>query len=55
MILINEHDLANSTQGDYEPIILEAGPQHGAALVMSDDHVVVSTTNPECTEFVPSG
>ena len=54
MILINEQDLANST-GDYEPIVLETGPQHGAALVMTDDHVIVSTNNPACTEFVPSG
>ncbi len=46
VILINEHDLANST-GDYEPIVLEAGPQHGAALVMTDDHVVVTTKNPD--------
>ena len=46
VILINEHDLTNST-GDYEPIVLEAGPQHGAALVMTDDHVVVSTKNPD--------
>ncbi|MDE2967555.1 MAG: zinc ABC transporter substrate-binding protein [Chloroflexota bacterium] len=46
VILINEHDLA-TTQGDYQPIVLEAGPQHGAALVMSDDHVVVTTKNPD--------
>ncbi len=52
--LINEADLANSG-GDYEPIVLEAGPHHGAALVISDDHVIVSTNNPACTEFIPSG
>ena len=46
VILINEHDLS-TTQGDYEPIVLEAGPQHGAALVISDDHVVVTTKNPD--------
>ncbi|MDE2891363.1 MAG: zinc ABC transporter substrate-binding protein [Chloroflexota bacterium] len=46
VILINEHDLATA-QGDYEPIVLEAGPQHGAALVMTDDHVVVTTKNPD--------
>ena len=46
VILINEHDLS-TTQGDYEPIVLEAGPQHGAALVMTDDHVVVTTKNPD--------
>ena len=46
VILINEHDLVTA-QGDYEPIVLEAGPQHGAALVMTDDHVVVTTKNPD--------
>ncbi|MYD52500.1 MAG: hypothetical protein F4W93_13620 [Dehalococcoidia bacterium] len=43
-ILINEADLANSS-GDYEPVEFEAGPQHGAALVISDDHVVITTKN----------
>ncbi|MCY3922545.1 MAG: zinc ABC transporter substrate-binding protein [Chloroflexi bacterium] len=46
VILINEHDLATA-HGDYAPIVLEAGPQHGAALVMTDDHVVVTTKNPD--------
>ena len=46
VILINEDDLSNA-EGDYEPIVLEAGPQHGAALVMNDDHVVVTTKNPD--------
>ena len=46
VILINEEELTNA-QGDYEPIVLEAGPQHGAALVISDDHVVVTTKNPD--------
>ena len=54
VILINEQDLANST-GDYEAIVLETGPQHGAALVMTDEHVILSINNPACTEFVPSG
>jgi len=49
VILINEQDLANST-GDYEPIVLEAGPQHGAALVISEGHVAVSTPHPEHLE-----
>ncbi len=53
VILINEHDLTE-TQGDYEPVELEAGPQHGAAVVVSDDHVILSTNNPACTQFVPS-
>ena len=43
-ILINEADLANSS-GDYEPIVLDAGPQHGAALVISDEHVVITNKN----------
>ena len=42
--LINEVDLASSS-GDYEPVVFEAGPQHGAALVISDDHVVITTKN----------
>ena len=45
-ILINEADLANS-RGDYEPIVLEAGPQHGAAIVVSDEHVIVTSNNPD--------
>ena len=48
-ILINEADMANS-RGDYEPIVLEAGPQHGAALVISDEHIVVTTKNPDYPE-----
>ena len=46
VILINEADLANSG-GDYEPILLEAGPQHGAAIVVSDEHVIVTSNNPD--------
>ena len=49
VILINEADLANA-RGDYEPVVLEAGPQHGAALVISDEHVVVTTKNPDYPE-----
>ena len=53
--LINEADLTNAT-GDYEPIVLEAGPQHGAALVMNDEHVVVTTKNLEDLEdLLPVG
>ncbi len=48
-ILINEADMANS-RGDYEPIVLEAGPQHGAALVISDEHIIVTTKNPDYPE-----
>ena len=49
VILINEQDLANST-GDYEPIVLEAGKQHGAALVISEGHVAVTSPHPEHLE-----
>ena len=48
-ILINEADLANSS-GEYEPTVLDAGPQHGAALAISDEHVVVTTKNPDFPE-----
>ncbi len=44
VFLLNEADLTHGT-GDYEPIVLEAGPQHGAALVMNDEHVVVTSKN----------
>ena len=47
--LINEEELAAS-QGNYEPVVLEAGPQHGAAVVISDDHVAVTTKNPDYPE-----
>ena len=46
VILINEEDLAGSN-GNYDPVVLEAGPQHGAALVVSDEHVFVTTKNPD--------
>ena len=46
VFMINEEELT-TTQGDYEPIVLEAGPQHGAALAISDEHVVVTTKNPD--------
>ena len=49
VILINEADLANS-RGDYDPVVFEAGPQHGAALVISDEHFVVTTKNPDYPE-----
>ncbi len=44
--MINEEALA-AAQGDYKPVVLEAGPQHGAALVISDEHVVITTKNPD--------
>ena len=51
VVLINEQDLVNS-RGDYEPIVLDAGFQHGAAFVIADDHVILSSNNPACTEFI---
>ncbi|MCY4583479.1 MAG: zinc ABC transporter substrate-binding protein, partial [Chloroflexi bacterium] len=47
--LYNEDELAG-TQGDYQPIVLEAGPQHGAALAISPDHIIVTTKNPDYPE-----
>ncbi len=52
-ILINEADLTNA-RGDYEPVVLEAGAQHGAALVISDEHVIVTTQNPDYPENTDS-
>ncbi len=49
VVMINEADLADSG-GDYEPIVLEAGPQHGAALVISEGHVAVTVPHPEYLE-----
>ncbi len=49
VFMINEDELT-STQGDYEPVVFEAGPQHGAALVFSDEHVFVTTKNPDYPE-----
>ena len=54
VILIDEEGLASSG-GDYEPIVLEAGIQHGTGFVISDKHVIMSVNNPLCTEFIPSG
>ncbi|MYD16732.1 MAG: hypothetical protein F4W99_06265 [Chloroflexi bacterium] len=59
-ILINEHDLANAT-GDYEPIVIDAGPQHGSAVVMSEGHVAITIphpdflTNPDFWNILPEG
>ena len=59
-ILINEHDLANST-GDYQPIVIDAGPQHGSAVVMSEGHVAITIphpdflTNPDFWNILPEG
>ena len=49
VLLINE-EMLTTAHGDYEPIVLDAGPQHGAALVISDEHVFVTTKNPDNPE-----
>ena len=49
VILINEEELTHS-QGDYEPLVLEAGPQHGAALVIADGHIAVTVPHPDYLE-----
>ena len=49
VFMINEEALA-AAQGDYEPIVLVAGPQHGAALAISDEHIIVTTKNPDYPE-----
>ena len=49
VFMIHEESLA-AAEGAYEPIVLDAGPQHGAALVISDEHVVVTTKNPDYPE-----
>ena len=45
-ILFDEHEMIEGT-GDYEPVVLSAGLQHGAAAVISDEHVMVTTNNPD--------
>ena len=51
--LYNEEELTG-TQGDYQPVVLHAGPQHGAALAISPDHVIVTTMNPDYPEKTDS-
>ena len=46
VFMFEEHDMIEGT-GDYEPVVLDAGPQHGAALAISDEHVIVTTKNPD--------
>ncbi len=53
VFLYNEEEIT-STQGDYRPLVLEAGPQHGAALAISPDHIVVTTQNPDYPENTDS-
>ena len=51
-LLFDEESLGRSG-GDYEPTVLEAGIQHGTAFAITDEHVVMSVSNPLCTEFIP--
>ena len=52
-LLINEAELA-SLGAAYEPIALDAGLQHGAALAVSEEHIVVTSNNPDYPEDSPS-
>ena len=52
-LLINEAELAEFG-GAYEPIALDAGLQHGAALAVSEEHIVVSSNNPDYPDDSPS-
>ena len=52
-LLINEAELAE-LGGAYEPIALDAGLQHGAALAVSEDHIVVTSNNPDYPDDSPS-
>ena len=52
-LLINEAELAEAG-GAYEPIALDAGLQHGAALAVSEEHIVVSSNNPDYPDDSPS-
>ena len=50
----NEEEITG-TQGDYQPILFETGDtQHGAALAISHDHIVVTTVNPDYPEKTES-
>ncbi len=51
--LYNEEEITN-TQGDYQPIAFEAGPQHGAAVAITPDHIAVTTRNPDYPENTDS-
>ena len=46
IVLLNEHELEE--QGDsYEPIVLNAGPHHGAAVPLEDDLFAVTIQHPD--------
>ena len=52
-LLVNEAELAELGAA-YQPIALNAGLQHGAALAVSEDHIVVTSNNPDYPDDSPS-
>ena len=46
VFLFNAEDLGSSLAA-YEPIVLDSGPQHGAAIAVDGDLFIVSTKNPD--------
>ncbi len=46
VFLFNEAEMATG-QGDYEPVTLDAGPQHGAAIAATEDLIIVTSNNPD--------
>ena len=44
--LFEEHDLVEELN-DYEPLWLDAGPQHGASIVLGEGYVMVTSNNPD--------
>lgn len=53
VLLVNEAELAELGAA-YAPIALNAGLQHGAALAVSEEHIVVSSNNPDYPDDSPS-
>ncbi len=51
--LFEEHELEHEAD-EYEPVWLEAGLQHGAAVPLSDGHLVVTSNNPDYPETAES-
>ena len=49
VFLFNADDLGTNL-GAYEPIVLDSGPQHGAAIAVDGDLFIVSTKNPDFPE-----
>ncbi len=47
--LYEEEELTHN-HDDYRPVVLDTGPQHGAALMISPNHVFVTSKNPDFPE-----